>query len=219
MRRHGDEIGQFDSVEIAVLMAAMRRAADQRYLPAVKARLREFQKRSFPGAANAGRGKRALFGLDELLQATLAFELIDVDLSASRCIEIVNQSAPVLTHAALLAWRIARSPQSTADGSRRLLAHVVPSSVTHGSGAMVAFDEGEHYAAQPRWPGRRSRIVLDITAIVADLMAALESELFRALPEEVDQMFRGLGEERFGSNDPADWPGFSPDTRDDRVPR
>lgn len=217
--RHGSDMsGQFDSADVALVLADMRRPRHERALPAIQSRLRDFQKRSFPGTANAGRGKKARFDLEELVHLACAFELVDVDLSTARCIDVVSGSAPVLTHAALIAWAMHRAKENDRPYSR-MLAYVLPTSTTHSSGAIVAFDEGDHYPRQDHWPGRRSRIAVDLTAMTGDLVDALEGDSFRMHASEVDEAFRALAKARLGHSNPGQWPVFRPDTRDDRVLR
>lgn len=218
MRRASNMTANFESADVAQVLADMRGPRREHAFPAIQSRLRDFQKRSFPRAANAGRGKKARFDLEELLHVAAAFELVDVDLSTTRCIDVVAESASVLTHAALVAWsRHRKGAQS--EVSRRLFGYVLPTSTTHSSGAIVTFDEGEHYPHLEDWPGRRSRITIDMTALIEDLITSLEGDNFRMHATEVDEAFRCLAKARLGHGDPKLWPAFRPDTRDDRVLR
>ena len=215
---------ELDSGDLEILMAGLR--APEGQPAAMRSRLREFQKRSFPKFANAGRGKRATYTIREVLQVALAFELVDVDLSSPRCINIVEQNRRTLDQVFIAAWASLRKvDEGAADRAtlveerRRLTAYVVLSAATHDGGAFVTFGGPPDNPPPKGWPGRRSRISIDLVALVADIVAALEGGKFRYLPTELDEAFLLFGKAVFRSDDPAKWVRGPLVPHDDRVLR
>lgn len=209
----------FDTADLERLMAAMR--GPDTASTTMRARLREFQKRSFPKFANAGRGKRSVYSLREALQIAMAFELVDLDLSSPRCINIVEQNRRALDHVFLAAWSAIRRTEddlaAAAEAGARLTIHVALSAATHDRGSFVTFGPVERNGPPTAWPGRRSRMTIDAVTLVADFVTALEGETFRFLPREVDEAFRSMGAETYGDAEAAGWrlPTIAP--HDDRV--
>lgn len=219
-----DEPLELDTADLEGLLAGIR-GATPTGSALIRGRLREFQKRSFPMKANAGRGRRAVYGIRQALHLAFAFELVDLEISSSRCINIVEQnrrSIDALCLAAFATHRAARGGMDDAevDAMRvRLAMHVALSAATHELGAASAFGVTAGPDAPPGWPGRRARITIDTVALVADVIDALEGRAFRCLPEEVDHAFAAMGREAFGSEDEAAWRRAAPRPHDDRVAR
>ena len=222
--RDPDEPFELDSADLERLLVRVRGARPAAG-PLVRARLREFQKRSFPKAANAGRGRRAVYDMRETLRVVLAFELVDLDLSSPRCIHIVTDNGRALDRLCLAAWQAVRmieagkaQPGEAEQERRRLTVRIALSAATHELGAHVLFATTDA-AAPADWPGRRSRLTIDTLALVDDVVATLEGEAFRFLPGEVDDAFIAMGEVVYRSRRPSDWRMPVAKPTDSRVAR
>ena len=222
--RDPDDPFDLDSADLERLMVRIR-GAEPAAGPLIRGRLREFQKRFFPKAANAGRGNRATYDMRETLRVALAFELIDLDLSSPRCIVIVQNNGRAFDRLCLAAWQAVRmvdagatQPGEVDAERRRLTARVALSAATHEIGAFTLFATSDG-AAPPGWPGRRSRITIDVLAVVTDMVSALEGEAFRFLPREVDEAFVVMGEKVYGTRSPSGWRMPVAKPNDDRILR
>lgn len=222
--RNPEEPFELDSADVEQLMAKLR--APTGTALAMRSRLREFQKRLFPKAASVGRGKRITYDIRETLQIALAFELVDIDLSSPRCINIVEQNRRTLDRLFVGAWKVMRRvdgeelkrPELEVE-RRRLSMHVALSATTCDRGAYAAFGDLAEHARPAGWPGRRSHISIDVTALVAEVVSVLEHETFRFLPSEIDAAFVKLGSATFGKGGPETWTVGKLEPHDDLVPR
>ncbi|QXQ07300.1 hypothetical protein KX816_04515 [Sphingosinicellaceae bacterium] len=220
--RDPDEPFSLDFADLELLMALLRSPHGKP--AAMRPRLREFQKRFFPKVANTGRGRRATYTLREALHVAVAFELVDMDLSSPRCINVVEQNRRRLDPLFVAAWATVRGleegrldEEALSRRRARLTFHVALSATTHGGGVYSAFGGPPEDPWPADWPGRRSRISIDMVALVADVLAALEGESFRFLRREVDGEFLALGHEMFGPKPVEEWQPGRIDPYDDRY--
>ena len=204
-----------DTAQLERVIADMRRPKDSALREAIRGRLRDLQKRKFPEAARAGRGKRSLYGLSDILKVAIAMELVDLDLASSRVIAIVEGGSDIFLRQAVIGWRVASiaAEHPGADGYRhktaRLLSEcvIVPKATDADGRQYVRAETPRRSATRARssaWPGRRGRVTLSLHHVVEDLMQALIAA-FRFTQEEVDGAFRKLGLDEFGTDDEAAW--------------
>lgn len=225
MRAHApDAPFEMDSAAVERLMADLR--APRGETSAMRARLREFQKRLFPKAASVGRGKRTTYDLSETLRIALAFELVDMDLSTTRCIAVVEQVGVVLDRLAVSAWMLMRRiDRGEPDGEEirtareRLVMRVALAAASYDRGSASLVGARASVRPPAGWSGRRSHLAIDIAALVAELCTVLEGRTFRLLPSEVDAPFMGLANAAFGNDDPSTWVVMEQWHRDDLVGR
>lgn len=71
---------------------------------ATGSRFRYFQRLRFPEGANTGRGVPVLYGLDQLLQTLVAFELAEAGLGPTRIVRTILTNWPRLRRALRLGW-------------------------------------------------------------------------------------------------------------------
>lgn len=74
---------------------------------AVVSRFRYFQRLRFPGGTNTGRGVPAAYGLDQLMQVLVAFELAEAGLAPARIVRAVGTNWLQVRTAVLLGWQAA----------------------------------------------------------------------------------------------------------------
>lgn len=65
------------------MLAAIHQIAEDKRV-AFRARLKHFQRLGVPSGVNTGTGKRAAYGLDQLLQLSLAMQMLELGLSPER---------------------------------------------------------------------------------------------------------------------------------------
>lgn len=71
---------------------------------ATGSRFRYFQRLRFPEGANTGRGVPATYGLDQLLQTLVAFELAEAGLGPTRIVRALRTNWPRLRGSLRLGW-------------------------------------------------------------------------------------------------------------------
>lgn len=103
----------------------------------IGSRFRYFQRLRFPGGGNTGRGVPARYGLDELLQVLVAFELVEGGMGPTRVVRTLRTNWPRLRDSIRLGWLAANDrlpwrerevlilePGALADASRAEDAYV-----------------------------------------------------------------------------------------------
>lgn len=125
---------------------------------ALEARLKHMGRLGFPKAAPVGRGRRNVYGLEELMKVAVAFQLVEVGTASAWAVEIVaaewaliaralagargaGSSLVVLSPRAAPALKGARRGAARAWGSARLIGRRAPvASAKAGDAAMVVLD-------------------------------------------------------------------------------
>ncbi|MBB6190561.1 hypothetical protein FHS51_000774 [Sphingobium wenxiniae] len=77
--------------ELIKLLAAMNGIADESE-GAFKARLRHFQRLGFPRGSNTGKGRRAEYDLDMVMQLALAIEFMQAGVSPQRTVDLISKN-------------------------------------------------------------------------------------------------------------------------------
>lgn len=103
--------------------------------PALAARLRHLQRLGFPPGINTGKGKRAEYGLDELLLLAAAFELLQLGVTPERVSTVLIEAESIVISEAKAAVRAL-----TDVGAQRLLL-IDPRSLSSLQGSEAADDD------------------------------------------------------------------------------
>lgn len=145
--------------------------------PALAARMRHFQRLGFPPGSNTGKGRRAAYGLDELLLFALAFELVQLGVTPERASTLLTDCSEIVLGEAKAALS-----SETIKGAERLLI-IDPRALSSLQGESAAYDDylmvGGLADVRKRF---RSRYVVPRIAII-DLMSVIV-----ALGRVVDEM-------------------------------
>lgn len=76
----------------------------------IRRRFKYLQRMSYPPRSNSGRGRRTTLGLEQVLQVTVAVELMQVGASPTRAIRILRTNWDDLRPALALGWLVSRKP-------------------------------------------------------------------------------------------------------------
>lgn len=178
---------------------------------ALLGRFKYFQRMSFPGGSNVGRGARASYDLDQLLALSMAFELQETMAGPIRVVRLLRTSWPEISRGLAASWAVV-----AAYGGQALFA-------AHGPGGLEELgieESADTPAPDPLivvgpqeltdWIAGRpptatpGLYVLDLARFVRRLRetvpmtAGVDVEAF-------DEAFRVFGADRFGTSDPSAW--------------
>ncbi|QYE36306.1 hypothetical protein KZX46_10465 [Polymorphobacter sp. PAMC 29334] len=76
----------------------------------IRRRFKYLQRMGFPPRSNTGRGRRAIFNLEQVLQVVMAIELMQVGAGPTRAIRVLRTNWDELRPALALGWLVARTP-------------------------------------------------------------------------------------------------------------
>ena len=155
-------------------------------------RLKYMQRRHFPDGANPGPGGKVSYGLEQILQTLVAFELLDAGLTPLAAAAVVRAAWEETREALIEAWWCRRVPVAFADRPMIALEGELDqdgavqggrSSFRRAGGLAAAINAGQ-------WP--RRALVLEPVTMMNDLARLLpvvagigEDELSRAFEELV----------------------------------
>jgi hypothetical protein len=173
-------------------------------------RFKYLQRMSFPAGSNTGRGRKASFDLDQLLQILVAFELIQTGCPPTRAVRTVRTNWPELLPAMALGWVCARRPDLAS--LRELL--VMDAAALHDAGGS---EDPNEKVASPFKPvpavdllgwspdgWQISRVIVDPCSLAAGLTVAAEGPMAGLSREDLDASYLELWTStRSGS--PEDW--------------
>ncbi len=175
-------------------------------------RLKNLQRLGLPGGANVGAGAPAEYGLEQLLELLLAFEMLEAGIPPARVAVLLCGAWPRLLGALLMAWARAKGNSASARLYIAIASNSLEEPVAAGDGAIgdrsdvvllaedavLAWLRGEAEEGPPSLllidPGR---VVLGVTAEVPALAIADAGH--------VDGAFAKLGGERLGGSHPRMW--------------
>lgn len=177
------------TIQYSVLDAALRDIHRIRNDKAgLLARYKYFQRHGFPDGVNAGRGKAATFGIDQILQLLFAFDLVETGCGPTRVMRIVRTNWPELRSAFAQGWLVAQGEPRSTKGRPILV--MDPSVLEEMNSPDVAHEPVRSpfivsdYAGLGRWldelGSRAVRVVVDPASLVfgfRDFLARHDDEL------------------------------------------
>lgn len=107
----------------------------------VSARFRYFQRLRFPSGTNTGRGRPASYGLEQMLQIVLAFELLNAGLGPTPVVRTIRTNWPRLRVSLLLGWEAACD---RIDWDQREIFLLEPTALLDGARSDDAFEAVEN---------------------------------------------------------------------------
>ncbi len=178
---------------------------------ALLGRFKYFQRMSFPGGSNTGRGSRANYGLEQILAFLVAFEILELGIPPVRAVRLIRTSWPQIARALALTWKrqrggseepvlLALAPGALAElgASEDSNAPAPDLIVVTSQGELATWLQADHelgppslYLLDPR------RVILPITR---ELIALQVVDA-----DEVASAFDSLGCELFGSSSSSAW--------------
>ena len=201
------------AIGYGVLDAALRVIHDIRDDKAgLLARYKNFQRNGFPSGVNAGRGKAVMFGIDQILQLLLAFELVETGCGPTRIIRIVRTNWPELRPAFAQSWLVAAGQANNTRGRPQLV--MAPSALAEMNTpdrpylpvrspfAVSNYGEIGEWLSDPRT--QATRVVVDPAAIIRgfrDFLAQADENIAQAFDDGFrdwasDEVGVALGERR-----------------------
>jgi hypothetical protein len=202
----------FDSATVETLMSAMH---DNVAAATIQLRLRYLQRFDFPPGAKAGRGKRAVYGLADLLKIALAFEMLDLDITPQRAAATIMASWPALEKCLAPTWVAVRlvahkGIEASADRVDKLTSIIIvePEALSGDeAGHIIGLLRPSAFGASMACPGGgfRKCMLIDLFAVVAALDAALQSEPLGFRRSEIDAVVERLGVSLHGAWWTPEW--------------
>lgn len=204
---------QFDNADMERLLAGIHGGAEA--AATVQMRLRYLQRTGYPKGAQAGRGKRVAYEVDNVLRLMLVFQLLDLDLTPARAVNTVETNWTVVARALVASWRALRLSMAAderehaaqIDELRRVMI-VEPAALHGGDGGLTAglLRPSAFVTMITDTSGDQAAgIVIDLFAIVKILDAAMTGDMFKFKQGEIDAGFERFGETAFGHARLADW--------------
>ncbi|WP_188659932.1 hypothetical protein [Sphingomonas metalli] len=124
----------FSFGEVEGIVRAMHDVADE--AGAIGSRFRYFQRLRFPEGANTGRGVPATYGLDQLMQVLVAFELSEAGMSPTRIVRTLRTNWARLRPVMRQGWAAGRG---MAEWREREVLVLEPAALTDASRAEDAY--------------------------------------------------------------------------------
>ena len=194
------------SISYATIDAALRVMHDVRDDRAgLIARYKYFQRNGFPEGTNAGRGKAVSYGIDQLLQLLLAFELQETGCGPTRVMRILRTNWPELRRAMALGWTATKDKRTARN--RPLLIMRPGAFQEMGSSDEATLPVARPFEALPisnvdEWISGKgagaSRLLIDPMRVIGDLRDLFATKEFGDTLAELDDGFEEWWDDAMG---------------------